>query len=170
MSSPAVNPTFGFVGFHFPPMSWVTIARTDLEHYVVAALVTAIDSASLGDTQTDRFTRVGDDVVKQVRMAVASNEGNTLDSDATKIPQSLRPDACWIIAGLMAQGLGVELTDQQANEVSYARDRLKDVARGDLSVEVPDAEDDTPDAQSGAGVEMVAGATPIFTRDTMAGL
>lgn len=151
-------------------MSWVSLARTDLEHYVVAALVSAIDTAALGDTQVDRYTRVSADVVQQVRMAVATKSDNTLDEDATKIPQSLRPDACWIIAGLMAQGLGIQLTDQQANELSNARERLDRVARGDLSVEVPDTEDTTPDAQTGAGVELIPGATPIFTRSTMAGL
>lgn len=151
-------------------MAWVTIAQTDLEHYVVAALVSSINSAALGDTQTDRFTRVGSDVVQQVRMAVSSNTENTLDTNSSKIPQSLRPDACWIIAGLMAQGLGVQLNDQQANELANARERLNSVSRGDLKVEVPDSYDDSPDAQTGSGVEMIAGSEPIFTRSKMAGL
>lgn len=151
-------------------MSWVSLVKADLEHYVVAALVSSIDSAALGDTQTDRFTRVCADVVQQVRMAVATQSENVLDTDSTKIPQSLRPDACWIIAALMAQGLGIVLTDQQNNELTNARERLKEVARGDLVVEVPDTADTSPDAQTGAGLEMIAGQTPIFTRTTMAGL
>lgn len=151
-------------------MAWVTIAQTDVENYVVAALVTAINTAALGDTQTDRFTRVSSDVIQQVRMSVASESENILDSDSTKIPQSLRPDACWIIAGLMAQGLGIQLTDQQANELANARERLNSVAKGDLTIEVPDAEDDSPDSQAGSGVQMITGSTPIFTRSTMAGL
>lgn len=152
-------------------MSWVSITSTaDLEHYVVAALVRAINEAALGDAQTDRFTRVNSDVTALVRMSVASNSENVLDSDTTKIPQSLRSDACWIIAWMMAQGLGIELTDQQANEVSNARERLQQVARGSLTIEKPDTEDTEPDGQSGAGLEMITGNDRIFTVSTMNGL
>lgn len=152
-------------------MSWITVAQTDLENYVVAALVTAINQAALGDSQTDRFTQVQSDVTAMVRMAVASNDANILDEDATTIPQSLRPAACWIIAGFMAQGLKITLSDQQANELQYARDTLDKVARGDLTVETPDSEDTTPDAQGGSYIEVTPEVEErTFTRSTMAGL
>ena len=72
--------------------NWISITSTaDLEHYVVAALVAAINEAALGDTQDDRFTRVQADVISEVRMAIASNKVNELDTDTTTIPKSLRP-------------------------------------------------------------------------------
>lgn len=152
-------------------MAWITVAQTDLENYVVAALVTAINTAAMGDTQSDRFTQVQADVTAMVRMAVASNKENVLDEDATTIPQSLRPAACWIIAAYMAQGLKIQLSDQQANELQVARDMLDKVSRGDLTVEEPDAEDTTPDAQNGSFVEVSSVIEDrTFTRTTMAGL
>ena len=151
-------------------MAWVTVTKAHVENYVVAALLSAIDDAALGDSQSDRFTTVQSDVTGEVRMAVASNSENVLDTDATKIPQSLRSAASWLIAGYMAQGLGVDLTDQQANELSNARQKLESVARGDLTVEQPDVVDTTPDSQSGSGVSMITGQDRVFTVSTMNGL
>jgi len=151
-------------------MAWITVTQAHVENYVVAALVSAINEAALGDTQEDRFTTVQADVTAEVRMAVASNSENSLDEDATTIPQSLRSAACWLIAGYMAQGLGVTLTDQQANELSNARERLLAVSRGDLTVEQPDVVDTTPDAQSGSGVSMITPQDRVYTVSTMNGL
>lgn len=151
-------------------MAWVTVTQAHVENYVVAALLSAIDEAALGDSQTDRFTTVQSDVTGEVRMAVASNSENVLDSDSTKIPQSLRSAASWLIAGYMAQGLGIDLTDQQANELANARQKLESVARGDLTVEQPDTVDPTPDSQSGSGVSMITGQDRVYTVSTMNGL
>jgi hypothetical protein len=151
-------------------MAWITITQAHVENYVVAALVSAINEAALGDSQTDRFTTVQADVTSEIRMAVASDSKNVLDTDATKIPQSLRSSAAWLIAGYMAQGLGIILTDQQANELSNARERILAVSRGDLTVEKPDTADETPDGQKGQGVSMVTPQDRVFTVSTMKGL
>lgn len=150
-------------------MAWITVTKAHVENYVVAALLSAIDEAALGDSQTDRFTTVQADVTAEIRMAVASNEKNILDEDSTTIPQSLRSAASWLIAGYMAQGLGVELTEQQANELTEARGRIKAVEDG-KAVEVPDVADTTLDAQSGSGVSMITGQDRVFTVSTMNGL
>lgn len=150
-------------------MAWITVTQAHVENYVVAALVSAINEAALGDTQTDRFTTVQADVTAEIRMAVANNEKNILDEDETTIPQSLRSAACWLIAGYMAQGLGITLTDQQANELTEARGRIKAVEDGKV-VEVPDVADTTPDAQSGAGVSMIESQDRVYTVSTMNGL
>lgn len=152
-------------------MAWVTVSREDLKMYVVSALVEAIDSAALGDAQLDRFTQVHADSIAEVRMAVASHDGNELDADTTKIPQSLRSAASWIICQYMAQGLGIELTEAQLNEVTQARQRLSDVSRGDVAVEVPDSTDTEPDAQNPANaVQLVRSSPRVYTRQSMAGL
>ena len=152
-------------------MSWVTVSREDLKMYVVSALVEAIDSAALGDAQLDRFTQVHADTIAEVRVAAKGKTSNVLDSDPAKIPQSLRSAACWIICQYMAQGLGVEMTEAQLNEVTQARQRLSDVARGDVPVEVPDSPDTTPDVQTAANaVQLVRSSTRVYTRESMAGL
>jgi len=151
-------------------MAWITITQAHVENYVVAALVSAINEAALGDSQTDRFTTVQADVTAEIRMAVASDSSNVLDTDTTKIPQSLRSAGAWLIAGYMAQGLGIQLTDQQANELANARERILAVSRGDLTVEQPDTADETPDGQKGQGVSMVTPQDRVFTVSTMNGL
>ena len=151
--------------------NWISITSTaDLEHYVVAALVAAINEAALGDTQDDRFTRVQADVISEVRMAIASNKTNELDTDTTTIPKSLRPAACWLIANYMAQGLGISLTEQQLDEVRNAREKLSDVARGNLTIEEPDSVVDDSEAQAGAGAQLATYTDRTYTRDTQAGL
>lgn len=151
-------------------MAWITITQGHVENYVVAALVSAINEAALGDSQSDRFTTVQADVTAEIRMAVASDSSNILDTDTTKIPQSLRSAGAWLIAGYMAQGLGIQLTDQQANELANARERILAVSRGDLTVEQPDTADETPDGQKGQGVSMVTPQDRVFTVSTMNGL
>jgi len=151
-------------------MAWSTITQAHVENYVVAALVSAINEAALGDSQTDRFTTVQADVTAEIRMAVASDSSNVLDTDTTKIPQSLRSAGAWLIAGYMAQGLGIQLTDQQANELANARERILAVSRGDLTVEQPDNADDSPDGQKGQGVSMITPQDRVFTVSTMNGL
>lgn len=149
--------------------NWTPIATTDLEQFVVASMITSLNEAALGDTQEDRFTQCAAQVVSEVRMAVATS-GKELDTDATKIPRSLLGPACWLIANYMAQGLGVLLLEQQINEVSVARDLIRDVASGDRAVEVPDSTDATPDAQTGGAAELVTSSTRCYTRTSMAGL
>jgi hypothetical protein len=151
-------------------MAWITITQAHVENYVVAALVSAINEAALGDSQSDRFTTVQADVTAEIRMAVATDSSNVLDTDTTKIPQSLRSAGAWLIAGYMAQGLGIQLTDQQANELANARERILAVSRGDLTVEQPDTADETPDGQKGQGVSMVTPQDRVFTVSTMNGL
>jgi len=151
-------------------MAWITITQAHVENYVVAALVSAINEAALGDSQTDRFTTVQADVTAEIRMAVATDSSNVLDTDTTKIPQSLRSAGAWLIAGYMAQGLGIQLTDQQANELANARERILAVSRGDLTVEQPDTADETPDGQKGQGVSMITPQDRVFTVSTMNGL
>jgi phage gp36-like protein len=151
-------------------MSWVTVTKENLRNYVVSALVDAIDESALGETQLERFTSVHADTIAEVRMAVASNENNILDSDTDKIPQSLRSAACWLICNYMAQGLQIQLTEQQQAEVTASREKLQAVANGDIAVETPDAPDSSPDAQGGAAVELASYSERIYTRDTMAGI
>lgn len=149
--------------------NWTTIARSNLDMFVVSALVESLDQAALADDQTERFASVRDTVVNEIRMAIATAQRD-LDTDTTKIPNSLLAAGCWMIAGYMATGLGVELLEQQANELQNARDLIRDVARGDRTVETPDSYDATPDAQTGGNAELVSYSTRSYTRDTMSGL
>ncbi len=151
-------------------MAWVTVTFEDCRNYVVSALIEAIDQAALGGAQVDRFTTIHSDIIAQVRMAVASNTATILDSDASKIPQSLRPATAWLICGLMAKGLGYTLDEQQIAEFNDAKELLQAVARGDRTVENADSEDTTPDAQSNGSIELVAETTANFTVETMGGL
>jgi hypothetical protein len=151
-------------------MAWVTVSFEDCKNYVVGALVNAIDQSALDGAQLDRFTQVQSDVIAQVRMACATNTATILDEDATKIPQSLRPAAAWLICGMMAKGLGYALDEQQIAEYNDAKDLLAQVARGDRTVENADTDDTTPDAQAGSSIELVSASTSLYTATTMCSL
>lgn len=151
-------------------MAWVTVSFEDCKNYVVGALVNAIDQSALDGAQLDRFTQIHSDTIAEIRMAISKDPSNILDSDATKIPQSLRPHAAWLICGRMAAGIGYDLQDQQLALFNEANQMLKDLRAKLITVEVPDTDDTTPDAQAGSSIELVAVSTSLFTATTMASL
>lgn len=151
-------------------MAWTYVTKDDLRDYVVSALVEAIDTAALGDSQADRFTNVHANTIAEVRAAVASDSKNILDQDEMKIPRSLLSATAWIICQYMAQGLGLNLTEAQLNEVQEARNRIEAVRNGDLSVEVPDSPDPTPDVQSTSAATIASQSTRRWTQESQSGL
>lgn len=80
-------------------MSWVTLTDDDLmssmtarERDLFGTSVTS-DAGGTPDGPADRVVPLLADVVAEVRMQVASYQGNTLDADTGKIPEGCRANA-----------------------------------------------------------------------------
>jgi len=153
------------------PVAWVTIALADLEHYLVAAQVSAINSAALGGAQTDRFTRVMTDVVNRVRLKIESCVTNHVSATALTVPPSMRGGVCLlIIAGMQASIPSLRLSEDQRKEIDTFEKDLEAIADCKLAVEAPVDPLVPGDAQRGTDVELASSTTRKATRDTLRGL
>lgn len=153
------------------PVAWVTIAVADLEHYLVAAQVSAMNTAALGGSQTDRFTRVMTDVVNRIRSKIESCHTNHLSATPLTVPPSLRGGACLlIIAGMQSSIPSLRLTEDQRKEVETFEKDLDLVAECKLAVEEPTNPLDPKQSQQGGDVELVSSTTRLATRAKTRGL
>lgn len=149
--------------------TWITIAATDLNDYLVAEQVDALRTAALAVGQADPFGAVAPDVIRKVRAYIASNGSNQLSSGALSIPPELKLDVCYLIIDPMLGRLNIALTKDQERAVEGANETLKLIASGKLKVSKPD-DAVKPTVQGGPAVQTASAATRRATRETMKGL
>lgn len=150
-------------------VAWTTISSDDLNHYLVAAQVSAMRSAALGAGQADPFTEVMPTVIARIR-AICSTNGKVISATANSVPPELKDIACYLILEELQTRLpGLVLTDEQRRQTDNGRDYLKQIARGDALVSDP-LDPITPPVQQGAPIKVITSRTRLATRDTLKGL
>lgn len=153
------------------PVAWITIAVTDLNNYLVAAQVGAVNTAALGSGQTDRFTEVKTSVLNRIRNKIESCANNRLSLTPLTIPPSLKACACLlIIEGLQSSIPSLKLSEDQVRQIEKYEADLTAIAKCELTVEEPTDPLDPGNAQTGGAVEVFTDNTRRFTRRTMDGL
>lgn len=70
-------------------MSWITLSTDDVKRSVTGAELTALQTAALSAGQSDPFTAILSDVIKEARGYVAACAENTL-GDGLTIPEELK--------------------------------------------------------------------------------
>ncbi len=118
-------------------MAWISITTDTLKEAKVAALIEACDSAALGDGQSNRSAGLIQGVINEVRNAVASCTTNRVESDTTKVPESLRDLTVDLIIARLKGAVEIQLTQDERENLSYRRSQLKAVAACDLVVDQP---------------------------------
>lgn len=136
-------------------MSWTPILPADLEDAKVAALVTALRSAALGENQTDPAERIIAGVVVRIRTEVAGCPQNRLDADESKIPGSLKDLALRMVVRQMMSRLKKALSEdertEQANDLKY----LERISKCGVPIETPDNPITPPVESASGGFEVV---------------
>lgn len=104
--------------------TWVQIT----EAAVVAAMPTDLAPLysswiSANPDKATSLARIIEDTVLQVRNAIRTNKANTLDDDATAVPQDVRPQVYDLIHHRLSMEMAVEL-DTSANQVRQDADQL----------------------------------------------
>ncbi len=151
-------------------ISWVTITAADLKDYMVAAQVSALQTAALGAGQADPFNTIMPDVVARVRAKIASCEGNILSATPNSVPPELRMFTCHLILeGMQARLPGLKLTDEQKTIIEDAKRQLDRIADCDDEVSTP-TDPAEPAIQSGAPAEIVTKSTRQRKPSQLAGL
>lgn len=152
------------------PVAWIVPTVTDLEHYLVAAMVDALRTAALGETQTDPFGEVMPSVTARIRNEIMSCPRNKVSATANSIPPSLKTIACLlIIEALQTRLQGIVLTDEQRRLIDDGRDYLKRIAKCDVVVEDP-TDPQTPAVVQRAGGIQYSASARVCSRARLEGL
>ena len=149
--------------------NWESITIANLNEAKVAALVDALDTAALGDSQTGRAAALIQTVVDEIRRKIESNPRNSLDADVTTIPKGLKQMAVEMTLASMKNALEIPLTDDERTALANHRTNLNRIAEGKDTIEQPDSVA-APNSQSAGGIQLVSSRTKQATRSRMEGL
>jgi hypothetical protein len=121
--------------------NWTAISADDLKAAGHGAIIDRARTAAVGtvDPVTESIAKVVARVRRKVR------QGNRLDTDATKIPGSLKDSAVLLIIAALAVRIPIPLTSAMAEAVKDAREEIN--AIGERKEQVEPADD--PDADAG---------------------
>jgi len=145
--------------------TWITISVDDLDDCVVAAQMTAIRNAALGDSQDDPFAAVMPAIIARVRAEIQGNPINRVGAVANTVPPSLKNQTCWlIVAALQPRIPSLRLTDDQKDLIKDARDYLKRVGKPNgIPIEQPD--DVAANDMQKSGTSEMAETPTLVTND-----
>ncbi len=116
--------------------NWTIITIQDLYNSQAASLIDQANSASLGNGQTDRVTGLIAAAVLDIRGQCA--RVNILDSDATKIPNSLKNLAVDMIFCRLKRAVMMDLSEDERSLLKSCETRLQAIGDGRGFIEPPD--------------------------------
>jgi hypothetical protein len=148
---------------------WVSIATADLEDTTLEKLVTALRTKALGTGQTDPSPRIIADIVKEVRRKVASCRNNTVDTDETTVPASLKRLTVDLVIFEMMARLRMPLSTDDDKKLSRHTRTLDRIASCEDVVEQADTAE-TPEVQSTAGTPSISNEGRVARRAARSGL
>lgn len=149
-------------------MNWRAITESDVLTQISGAELEALRGAVLASGQADPVQPCIDAVTAKVRGFVAANSSNTLDADASKIPDRLIEGAVSLIIIQIMTRAGGTLIDPEGARQKAADEAgrlFRDVAAGRFSI----ADPVTGTESKAGGVTIVGKRTPRITRDNMGG-
>lgn len=150
--------------------AWITIAATDLDPYLAAAGVDALQTAALAVGQADPFNEHMPSVVAIVRGYIKGCASNVLSATANSVPRSLKQITCLMIIEAMQGRLpGVVLTEGQQKMLERGVKMLEKIAECEIPVTQPT--DPAADAaQTGPNAYLLSSTDLTTKRDQVAGL
>jgi phage gp36-like protein len=141
------------------PESWTTLTEDSLG--LNSAEDNAYRTSLLKPGETDRLTKIIEDVVYLVRSAVRSNRSNTLDPDPTTIPRSMVFHAAAIARYRLMSNFPGGVSEPRRKEYEDAQAFLRQVQKGEFLIEGPGPADESP-APPKAGPRFTS---PTLTQD-----
>ena len=155
-------------------MLWLSITSTDLVTAKAAALVDALRTAALADSQGDPLPEIIANVVARIRSEIAAGGRTTLDTAATKLPPSLKSLASRMVlreaqSRLNAAG-ALPLSDDEREEWRQDVRYLERIAKGEIAVETSDTPESTPTVQPTVGSPRFTPRDRQFTRRSQDGI
>ena len=145
--------------------NWTAITQDDVEAYVAADYIAAAQTFSVG--AADPVTEAIADAVATVRTAVST--GNALDTDPTKVPNSLKGLAARRAAFALLARAQVNLSEDQRDERKNDQSRLNRISDDKIQVEKPDSAGPT-EVQPGPSVDVIGASRQQTARRRTEGL
>ena len=131
-------------------MSWITLTTTDLNEYLPAALLRALQTKALAAGQSDPMPGFIAEVAAQVRATIAS-AGYPVEATPGTFPAALKTAVAFLTIGLAQARLpGLSLTAEQNAQIDNAQALLKKITNREFSIEAPAVPDTTLSASSSA--------------------
>jgi hypothetical protein len=121
---------------------------------------------ALAAGQADPFGAVAPDVIRKVRMYIASNSANVVDAAELTLPPELKTDVCYLILAPLLGRLGIALTADQEKAIERAQSTLIGLRDSKLTVSKP-ASPVIPAVQSKTGVEQASPGRRQVSRDDL---
>ena len=117
---------------------WISIATGDVENYLMAPQLNALRNAARGESQGDPLPDIIQDAVSHVRRKIASCARNTLDTDITTVPPSLKTQTIYVTIFRAQVRIPVlKLTEDQIRAYNNAETDLNRIASCTDVVEQP---------------------------------
>lgn len=151
--------------------NWTAITANDIRTGKNTALLDAVQGLADSRSEADPLPEMIADVVATLRGAIST--GNRLDSDTTKIPNSLKGIAIRMVVRRLKDYLDVEMTPAEQKQADDDRSYLNRIVDAKIQFEQPDTSGGDAEMQSTKGFEQVTGQTTErtdFTREGMSGL
>lgn len=152
-----------------PAIPWTTLTDASLNTAKAAALVTALRSAALAESQPDPIPEIISDVVARIRMEIEAGGKTVLSADVAKIPPSLKRLGLRMVlregqSRLNALG-GLPLSEDEVREAKEDLRFLERIAdpRGSLTVETPDDPASTPTVQAASPSPLICAAPRVWS-------
>jgi hypothetical protein len=116
---------------------WINLTTADLNEYLAAPQVRALQTKALADGQTDPTPNIISEIAEQVRNVIAA-AGYPLESSAGTFPEVLKPSVAALVIELAQTRIpGLSLTTEQRNQVAYARTMLANITAQKVAIEPP---------------------------------
>ncbi len=124
---------------------WFTPSSTDLQPYLAAPQLEALQNTLLADGQTDPLPDIIADVVARVRAEIRAYPPNRLSASPDAVPPELRGAVAHLaLEAAQTRIPSFELTADQRRAADNARHLLTRIAGGHLRISQPDDPEDSP--------------------------
>ncbi len=150
--------------------TWITLQISDLNDYLAANQVQALQTIALANDQGNPINEIIDDITARIRAEISGNHNNILSTNKTEIPHELKSCACYLILEAAQTRLtGLQLSNDQVRMANESREYLKRIAQGEIPVSLPDNAQSISDFSSSAGCEVVHHRIPLATSHSLQG-
>lgn len=150
--------------------TWTTLQISDLNDYLAANQVQALQTIALANDQGNPINEIIDDITARIRAEISGNHNNILSTNKTEIPYELKSCACYLILEAAQTRLtGLQLSNDQIRMANESREYLKRIAQGEIPISLPDNAQLISDFTNNSVCEVVHHRVPLATSHSLRG-
>lgn len=150
--------------------TWITLQISDLNDYLAANQVQALQTIALANDQDNPLNEIIDDITARIRAEISGNHNNILSMNKTEIPHDLKSCACYLVLEAAQTRLtGLQLSNDQIRMANESREYLKRIAQGEIPISLPDGALSSSEFSKYSGCEVIHHRAPSATSHSLRG-